>query len=162
MSIEIAAYSDEHAEGVRDLIVPIQQEEFEIPITYADQPDLHDIEGYYRKGCGEFWVALHDRHVVGTIALIDIGDRQAALRKMFVKKAYRGPGRGAARRLLDSLLDHAKKHHVSRVYLGTTSQFLAAHRLYEKMGFDLVAEADLPRSFPRMAVDSRFYMRRLS
>ena len=39
------------------LINAIQREEFAIPITLAEQPDLADIEGAYRKGAGEFWVA---------------------------------------------------------------------------------------------------------
>jgi RimJ/RimL family protein N-acetyltransferase len=42
--------------------------------------------------------------------------------------------------------------------LGTTAAFLAAHRFYEKSGFRLVDEADLPETFPRMAVDTRFYV----
>lgn len=50
MSVSIAPYADAQRDGVRDLIVPIQQQEFDIPITYADQPDLQDIPGFYRKG----------------------------------------------------------------------------------------------------------------
>ncbi len=161
MTIAIVRFSESLAQGVRDLIVPIQRDEFGIAITYEDQPDLHDIPAFYRKGCGDFWVALHGREVVGSIALIDIGHRQTALRKMFVKRAYRGPGHGVARRLLDTLMDHARESDVAEVYLGTTSAFVAAHRFYEKTGFDLVDEADLPASFPRMAVDTRFYVRRL-
>jgi N-acetylglutamate synthase-like GNAT family acetyltransferase len=161
MSIQIVPYSASFADGVRDLIVPIQQEEFGIKITYDDQPDLHDIPAFYRKGCGDFWIAVHDGEVVGSIALIDIGAGQAALRKMFVQKPYRGAGYGVAGRLLETLLEHARQNDVAEVYLGTTSKFLAAHRFYEKTGFDLIDEADLPKKFPRMAVDTRFYVRRL-
>jgi N-acetylglutamate synthase-like GNAT family acetyltransferase len=161
MSIRIVPYSDNFARGVRDLIVPIQQEEFGIAITYDDQPDLHDIPAFYRKGHGDFWIALHNGEVIGSIALVDIENGEAALRKMFVKKAYRGAGHGVAKELLDTLLEHAHQTGVKEVYLGTTSKFLAAHRFYEKSGFDLVAEVDLPRTFPRMTVDTRFYVRRL-
>jgi len=162
MTIHIVPYSEAFALGVRDLIVPIQQREFGIPITYEDQPDLHDIAAFYRKGCGEFWIALQGEEVVGSIALIDIGKGQAALRKMFVKEAYRGASQGVAKRLLETLLDHAGRSGVTEVYLGTTSKFLAAHRFYEKTGFDLIDEAELPDDFPRMAVDTRFYRRRLA
>lgn len=161
MAPRITRYDAAHAEGVRDLIVPIQQDEFGIPIDYADQPDLHDIDGFYRKGCGDFWVALDGDEVVGSIALIDISERKAALRKMFVRKSHRGPEHGIARLLLDTLLDHARQSGLAEIYLGTTAKFLAAHRFYEKSGFDLVDEADLPERFPRMAVDSRFYVLRL-
>ena len=87
--IEIARFAPAHASGVASLIVPIQREEFGIPITLAEQPDLADIRGFYQRGAGNFWVALDGGEVVGTIALLDIGHAQAALRKMFVAPAYR-------------------------------------------------------------------------
>jgi len=162
MTVQIVPFATAHTAGVRDLIVPIQRAEFGIDITYADQPDLHDVDGYYRKGCGEFWVALDGGDVVGSIALIDIGAGQAALRKMFVRASHRGAGQGVARSLLECLLRHARDHGLREIYLGTTAKFLAAHRFYEKAGFDLVDEADLPESFPRMKVDTRFYRLRLA
>lgn len=162
MTIRIVPFAQGHCLGVRDLILPIQREEFGIDITYEDQPDLQDVDGFYRKGSGEFWVALDAGNVVGSIALIDIGNRQAALRKMFVQADYRGAGQGVARALLDRLLAHAAASGIREIFLGTTSKFLAAHRFYEKAGFDLVEEAELPAGFPRMQVDTRFYRRRLA
>jgi len=162
MTIAVQRYAETHKPGVRDLIVPIQREEFGIDITYADQPDLHDIDGFYRQGAGEFWVAVDGGSVIGSIALIDIGDGMAALRKMFVAQAYRGGEHRIASRLLETLLDHARARGLADIYLGTTTAFLAAHRFYEKAGFDLVDENELPPAFPRMAVDTRFYRLRLA
>jgi N-acetylglutamate synthase-like GNAT family acetyltransferase len=159
VSIEIVAFLDRYRDGVRDLIVPIQREEFEIPISYDQQPDLHDIPRFYQRGKGGFWVAMDGPTVVGSIGLLDIGHNRAALRKMFVKQAYRGSARGVASWLLKTLIEHATRHGVKEIYLGTTEKFLAAHRFYEKTGFDLSDAAQLPASFPRMAVDTRFYRR---
>ncbi|SDD30017.1 GNAT family N-acetyltransferase [Kordiimonas lacus] len=155
--ISIKAYEAYHKDGVRDLILPIQREEFGIDISYDDQPDLHDIEGFYQKGKGGFWVALDGHAVIGSIALVDIGAGQVALRKMFVSQAYRGRIYGVAQKLLDFVISEARGTGVTDIYLGTTAAFLAAHRFYEKNGFDLVDETSLPESFPRMAVDTRFY-----
>jgi RimJ/RimL family protein N-acetyltransferase len=47
------------------------------------------------------------------------------------------------------------------VLLGTTERFHAAHRFYERNGFKRIAVIDLPATFPRMAVDTRFYRRYL-
>jgi N-acetylglutamate synthase-like GNAT family acetyltransferase len=162
MSVEIIRYSDAHLLGVRDLILPIQRDEFGIEITYEDQPDLQDVDGFYRKGCGDFWVAVDETEVVGSIALIDIGEGRGALRKMFVRRDHRGAAAGVAQRLLDCVLKHAVAQGLREILLGTTSKFLAAHRFYQKAGFELVDEADLPDSFPRMKVDTRFYLRRLA
>jgi len=140
-----------------DLIVSIQQREFNIPITADDQPDLLDIPDYYQKNRGNFWVALHNEDVVGTISLLDIGNDQAALRKMFVHQHYRGPEKGTARNLLKTLLDWATTKRLREIYLGTTPQFLAAHRFYEKNGFTEISKEDLPKTFPIMEVDTKFY-----
>jgi N-acetylglutamate synthase-like GNAT family acetyltransferase len=161
MSPLIIPYEHQHLDGVRDLIVPIQRNEFGFSITYEDQWDLHDIPAFYRRGSGEFWVAVAGSEVVGSIALVDIGNAQGALRKMFVNAAYRGPQHGLARLLLERLLDHAGRHRIGEIFLGTTEKFRAAHRFYEKSGFERIDEAALPERFPRMNVDTRFYRLRL-
>lgn len=144
-------------DGVAALIVSIQNEEFGIAITAEDQPDLHEIPDFYQRDAGDFWIAqAPGGGIVGTIGLRDIGDGAAALRKMFVHPDYRGAG-GLARALLDTLLDHARARGLSRIYLGTSDRFLAAHRFYARNGFQPVDSALLPPTFPRMMVDTRFY-----
>ncbi|ALU89804.1 GNAT family N-acetyltransferase [Herbaspirillum rubrisubalbicans] len=155
--IEILAFAPQHAQGVVDLILPIQQQEFDIPITLEGQPDLKDIAGFYQKGLGNFWVALDAGKVVGSISLLDIGNQQVALRKMFVAASHRGKEHGTAVRLLEGALAWAREQGVRQVFLGTTAKFLAAHRFYEKNGFRLIEKSDLPAAFPVMTVDTRFY-----
>jgi GNAT superfamily N-acetyltransferase len=145
------------APGVAAAIIPIQQTEFGIPITLDDQPDLKDVAGFYQRGCGNFWVATIDAEIVGTIGLLDIGDNQGALRKMFVASLYRGREHGVAQALLGTLVQWCHAQGVRTVFLGTTEKFLAAHRFYEKNGFAEIARTELPAAFPVMAVDSKFY-----
>jgi N-acetylglutamate synthase-like GNAT family acetyltransferase len=164
-AIRVLAYAPLNQQGVIDTILPIQQDEFKVPITLADQPDLLDIPGFYQSGTGNFWVALADGcgtgEVVGTIALRDFGEGRAALRKMFVKGFYRGPQHAVAKQLLDTLLAWAREKGLREIYLGTTAVMPAAHRFYEKNGFELIDAARLPSAFPRMAVDTRFYLKTL-
>lgn len=157
--LNIRSSEPDDASAIAALILPIQQLEFGIPITLEAQPDLSDIRGFYQHGCGNFWVAEIDGNIVGTIALLDIGNGNgnAALRKMFVAAPYRGKEHGVARSLLQELLKWAAEKHVARVYLGTTAKFLAAHRFYEKSGFAEIAKTALPESFPVMSVDTKFY-----
>ncbi|MBP1313659.1 GNAT family N-acetyltransferase [Herbaspirillum huttiense F1] len=155
--IEIQVYRPEHAQGVVEVILPIQQEEFGIPITLEGQPDLKDIAGFYQKGLGNFWVAVDGGKVVGTISLLDIGNAQVALRKMFVAASHRGKEHGTAARLLEGAIAWARAQGVRQIFLGTTDKFLAAHRFYEKNGFRLIEKSTLPPAFPVMVVDTRFY-----
>ncbi|MGO8714389.1 MAG: GNAT family N-acetyltransferase [Smithella sp.] len=156
-TIIVKQYSEQYKEGIIDLILDIQQNEFSISITKEDQPDLADIPKYYQKGAGNFWIALCDGHVVGTISLLDIGNNHLALRKMFVKAAYRGSRYHAAKQLLQTSLEWARANGINEVYLGTTQKFLAAHRFYEKNGFIEISKEELPENFPIMKVDTKFY-----
>ena len=103
--IRIVPFVQSDQAGVLEVILPIQQEEFALPITAEDQPDLLAIADFYQTGTGGFWVAKADGRVVGTIGLKDIGNRQAALRKMFVATDYRGSPPGTAGKLLTTAPD---------------------------------------------------------
>ena len=128
MEIDIRPYQPQDQQGVIDLILNIQQNEFGIPITLDDQPDLRIIPDFYQQKAGNFWVAVDGDQVIGSIALIDAGEGLGALRKMFVAKDWRGREAGIASRLLTTLLDWARDHGLTEVYLGTVDVLRAAHR----------------------------------
>ena len=153
----IRPFQPDDAPSVAELILSIQRQEFGVPITLADQPDLQAIEAFYQQGAGQFWVAFWEGTLVGTVALLDIGQRQGALRKMFVAASHRGGAFGVAPQLLATLVDWARQHQLAELFLGTTDRFHAAHRFYEKHGFHQVPSQALPARFPVMKVDSRFY-----
>ena len=155
--LSIRPYEESDREPIAELIVHIQQQEYNIAITREDQPDLMSIPQFYQQQNGNFWVALDGQRVVGTIALVDIDNQQVALRKMFVHADYRGKVWKTAQLLLQQATQWAEDKQVTDIYLGTTPQFLAAHRFYEKNGFVEVTESQLPASFPVMKVDKKFY-----
>ena len=143
--------------AIVDLIVGIQNGEFGVAITAADQPDLADIAGFYCVGTGGFWTASVAGEIVGTIALKAFGAHSGALRKMFVAPAWRGKQHGVGAALLDRLLGHARASGLTAILLGTTANFVGAHRFYEKNGFVEIAAGALPPDFPRAPVDTKFY-----
>ena len=153
----IEEYSDRFTEQVIDLILNIQQKEFNVPITAADQPDLQNVREYYQKANGNFWIAIDNGRVTGTIGLIDIGNSEVALRKMFVHQDYRGKEKAAAQKLMDRVFEWCKDREIKNIYLGTIDTMKAAHRFYEKNGFILADKDQLPGSFPVMKVDNVFY-----
>jgi GNAT superfamily N-acetyltransferase len=160
-SLEIVPFRPEFESRVVDLIVGIQQREFGMAITGDEQPDLRRIPDFYQVNGGNFWVALCDEDVVGTIGLLDIGFAQGALRKMFVDPSFRGSRIGTATRLLATLLEWSGTHAIEEIFLGTTPHFHAAHRFYERNEFSEIAKSSLPAAFPIMEVDTKFYRRRL-
>jgi N-acetylglutamate synthase-like GNAT family acetyltransferase len=154
---EVNIYQDQYKDKIINLILDIQIGEFGVPITIKDQPDLDNISSFYQKGAGNFWVALSGDKIIGTIALIDIGNSQCVLRKMFVAKEYRGKDKGVAQQLLATLLEWCKLKKINEIYLGTVATYFAAHRFYEKNGFTEIQKNLLPANFPIMAVDTKFY-----
>ncbi len=153
----IETYQEKYKAGITQLILNIQQNEFNVPVTISDQPDLLDIENFYFRKDGNFWLAVENERVLGTIALIDMGNRQSALRKMFVHKDYRGKEKGIGQLLLNTLMSWCHQKGINEVYLGTVEQLHAAKRFYERNGFVKVDKATLPETFPLMPVDTEFF-----
>ena len=155
--INIAEYSIDDEQRVIDLILNIQQNEFGVPVTIKDQPDLLQVKEFYQQGNGNFWVAFDNEKLIGTIALVDMKDGNVALRKMFVEAASRGKEKGVASLLLQTVFQWCFDKKISNIYLGTVEILKAAHRFYEKNGFVKINLKELPASFPRMQVDTVFY-----
>ncbi|WP_409298855.1 GNAT family N-acetyltransferase [Peribacillus sp. SCS-26] len=153
----IQEYKPAFQPQILELISHIQQVEYGIPLELSEQPDLYAIQEVYQSGKGNFWTAYMDGTIIGTTALQDIGNDRAALKKVFVHEEFRGKTYGVSAALLKTALKWAEEKSIKEVLLGTTSEFVAAHKFYEKNGFIRIAEKNLPENFPKLKVDTRFY-----
>ncbi|XP_065453199.1 N-acetylaspartate synthetase isoform X2 [Chrysemys picta bellii] len=97
--------------------------------------DMSDIENYYMKPPGScFWVAVLDGNVVGIVAARgNEEDNTMELRRMSVDSNFRG--KGIAKALGRKVLEFAMLNNYSSIILGTTAVKVAAHKLYESLGF---------------------------
>ena len=95
--------------------------------------------------------------VVGTIGVVDIGNKQVALKKMFVHADARGKASGVAQALMDTAKNWCRAKGIESIILGTTPGMVAAHRFYEKNGFVEQQMDELPPNFPIVHVDTKFY-----
>jgi GNAT superfamily N-acetyltransferase len=154
--MRIQSIQNEFEKEIIDLILNIQQKEFNVPVTLEDQPDLMEIENFYYKPGGIFLGAFIDEKLVGTIALVRFSEKAGAIRKMFVKKEYRGKEFGIAQQLLEQLITFSKENDIKDLYLGTVTILQAALRFYEKNGFETIAKESLPSDFPLMKPDNVF------
>lgn len=154
--LEINLVNNTYSKEIIDLVLNIQQKEFNLPITIEDQPDLMQIEDFYFANGGSFWGAFIDGELVGTIALVKFDEKAAAIRKMFVKKEFRGKEYGIAQNLLETLIAYCHKNGIDEVYLGTVSILEAALRFYERNHFIRIEKEQLPLKFPLMTADNVF------
>lgn len=104
--------------------------------------DMADIEAYYMKPTGScFWVAVLQGQVVGIVAAQGReDDNTVELRRMSVDSHFRG--KGIAKVLGRRVLEFAMLNNYSAVVLGTTAVKMAAHKLYESLGFRRMAETE--------------------
>ncbi|KAF4088978.1 hypothetical protein AMELA_G00061430 [Ameiurus melas] len=114
-------------------------------LNYLDcalHTDMADIESYYMKPTGScFWVAVLNGQVVGIVAAQgQEDDNTVELRRMSVDSRFRG--KGIAKALGRRVLEFAMLNNYSAVVLGTTAVKMAAHKLYESLGFQKVDESD--------------------
>nr|WP_199162492.1 GNAT family N-acetyltransferase [Elizabethkingia sp. ASV34] len=157
MKSDIRSIGNSYSELLIDLILTIQQKEFNIPVSIEDQPDLIEIENFYQASGGNFWGAFIDGELVGSIAVVKFDERAGAVRKMFVKKEFRGREYNIAQNLLETLISYCKANEIDDIYLGTVSVLKAAQRFYERNHFVKTLKEKLPVHFPLMSADDVFY-----
>lgn len=110
----------------------------------------------------QYWMALKDDKIIGTIAILKLKNKNAVLKKMFVQKNFRRTKNGISILLLQQLIDWCTKEKVTTIFLGTMTQFKAAHRFYTKNGFQKIDQSELPIDFVHNPIDDIFYKKILS
>lgn len=152
----IERYSGKFDDEIISLILSIQNDEAKIGLSLQDQPDLLDIHRSYQQAGGEFWIALSDGQVIGTIGLMLKENHCAVLKKFFVKKEFRSQKIGLA--LYNELLQYAVGKGVRYVLLDTPAVAHASHRFYEKAGFYKISKAELPVPYAYPDRESILYL----
>lgn len=154
--MEIREYSDEYRQQVKDLITDIYDDER--GREKRVRKDLDVIEERYQDNDGNFWVAVKEGKVIGTIGLINQGENRASLHRFAVLKDFRGKEKGVSAKLYSTLLDFARSHGYRKIFLGTVPEAVAGIRFYEREGW--VRINSLPEDIakhPQFAHDDILY-----
>ena len=154
--MHIETYSGKYTDELISLILDIQNNEAKINLPIEEQPDLLDISNSYQKNGGEFWIALSDGEVIGTVGLMLKEKDCAVMKKFFVKKEYRSKKIGFA--LYSELLKFAQNSGIKHIILDTPSVAVASHRFYENAGFRKITKEELPILYTYPDRDSILYM----
>ena len=141
-SYEIKKYSTTYNKQVVDLVLDIQNNEAKINLPFEEQIDLQNIENYFIKSGGMFWIALKDNNVIGTIGLKKVSKDYAVLKKFFVKKAYRNQQVGLC--LYKELFEFCKINRFKYIILDTPKVAKQAQKFYLKSGFYFIDKENLP------------------
>lgn len=117
----------------------LEDEGLALPGTAYFDPQLDDLAGHYaglaRSG---YFVLEEDGQVVGCGGFGPLSDSVCELQKLYVAKAYRG--KGYASQLLALIEEEALLAGYQEIYLESSTKLAAALKLYEKMGYQHLAQ----------------------
>ncbi|MBC2328508.1 GNAT family N-acetyltransferase [Listeria swaminathanii] len=157
MEIKHFANNPKHLAELVDLINYCQNIEADLDIKMAEQADIFEIEDYYQKQGGQFWIALHDNKIVGSIALLPFDKETVILKKFFTYPEFRGNPMRLGHNLFDAFYAFYTANDFSRIILDTPENEKRSHYFYEKQGFQQIAREALDIDYPFPDRNSRIY-----
>ena len=127
--IKIRPFHERDQAGLAQLVSTVLGE-YGFTVDPVLESDLSDPQGSYDS----IWVAIHNEHVIGSVAIRLVNDEPVAeLKRMYLQPPYRG--RGLGRSLLHQALDWAQSRRCQSIVLDTSTAMTAAQHLYESAGF---------------------------
>jgi GNAT superfamily N-acetyltransferase len=121
------------ASEVKALIEGIMGDEFHAARNLYALHDIDDPGRYYSGKKDIFLVAEKDGHIVGTVAIKEDTPKTALLRRIFVRKNFRGKGYGE--KLLARAMEFCFDHHYETVVFRGVDKMQDALKLCLKNGF---------------------------
>lgn len=156
--ITISQFEDRYTQDVINLVLHFQNDGTRPIVSVDDQPDLLNIVGEYIVKGGNFWIARDGERLIGSIGIMPYSAEIAVLKKFFVYENYQGAPYHIGRSLYNELLAFAKKRVYKTILLDTPHNTERAHKFYEKAGFKMVKEEELPVSFSHPYKDCDFFL----
>ncbi|OGW69297.1 MAG: hypothetical protein A2036_00570 [Omnitrophica bacterium GWA2_50_21] len=119
--------------SVKDLIMAILEKEFPAEERTFFGNDIQNVSKTYAGDGDRFFVACDGDQIVGTTGIKREDERNALLRRIFVRDDYRG--KRIAFQLIQNAIEFCKKRGYDEVIFKTTSRMQNAINLCEANGF---------------------------
>ena len=129
--IELIPYNDSYKQQVFDFTCTCFEELGKKFEPSGRHSFYNDIDNEFEV----FFCLVDQEKVIGTVALKKVDDYTVELKAMYLDRNYRGKGFG--RKLMDKVVDEAKRLGFKSIVLDSMSQYKDALRLYEKTGFKM-------------------------
>ena len=134
---KIKEFENRYNEEVNKFIISVFVEEYGFEECRKELEEQNNNE-YIQNG-GELWIAVDEEdNVIGTIGLKKHNDREVELKKLYVRKDYRG--KGLSKELYNIMLEKSKHDKFDRIFLGTYDKLETAINFYLKRGFSPIDE----------------------
>ncbi|WMW26082.1 GNAT family N-acetyltransferase [Methanolobus sediminis] len=134
--MKIVSFSSEYSSAARSFVIDVLSGEG-FDYDPLKDSDLDDIPGNYSVKGGAFFLCLVNGDIVGTSAVKYLNPDVCEIKRLYVKKDYRGRRIGFA--LFQKALEYAEDN-FTRAKLKTDSTLKTAISIYVKNGFSVVKE----------------------
>lgn len=131
--------------------------EAEVPTVAALDQELEELPGAYIPPHGCLLLATLDGEPAGCIALLPYAPTSAEVKRLWVRPEARGHKVG--RRLVETLIERARRAGYHYVLLSTSVRMTDAQRLYRSLGFEVIPPYfDGPEAFMSQEVFMRLVL----
>jgi putative acetyltransferase len=133
MQLNYVKYTIEELEEVREIF--IEYADFlQVDLCFQDfEKELQTLHKVYNPPAGCIILAKEDEQVLGCIALKPISEGVCEMKRLYVRPSARGKALG--KKLVEELIDFAKKVGYKTMKLDTISSLKEAINLYQSKGF---------------------------
>ncbi len=133
----IKKFEDRYNDEVNNFIISVFVEEYGFE-QFREGLKEQNNHKYIENG-SNLWIAIDENdNIVGTIALRKHNNEEAEIKKLYVRKDYRGTG--LSKELYRKVMEEAKSKEFSRIFLGTYDKLESAIHFYLKRGFTQIDE----------------------
>ncbi len=153
-NIKIIEYNQKYNQEINDF-VNWSMHTF-IGRPFKQREDLLDIEEYYIKNGGNFWIAIDKNKIIGTIAL-ENRNTTGILKRFYINKNYQRLGIGSS--LYNEFEMFVKSMtNINSLYLACCQSLTNAHKFYRKNGWEQIEKLDIDM---HVAIDDYFFRKKL-
>lgn len=131
--IRVVDYKPSLKKYFYELAAPWLLEVLKGKLEEEDKITLQHPDKAYLDAGGFVFYALHDKKVVGVVALKRLDENTFEFAKLFVDRTIRKAG--IATRLIERCISRCKENYATQLWLQTTMAMPEAHALYYKLGF---------------------------
>ncbi len=146
--MEVREYQKSDINGIKLLHKEFEGEFFNEFPTMSDgehwEPELKHHNSSMLED-RKFWVIDNQGEIVGFVGIQVVGESTAELIRMRVKRNFRRQGLG--RKLLLTAENYCREINMRRIELYTAKRLEIARRMYEKNGYKLYSEQEIPMPF---------------
>lgn len=123
----IKEYEDRYNKKINDFVISIYVDEYGFE-EHRKGLEQEDNSIYVREG-GNFWIAVDENdEIVGTIAVSKHSDSDMEIKRLYVRKDYRG--KGLSKILYNGAIEFCKQQEFQKIFLGTYERLETAINFY--------------------------------